>query len=83
MLTQRKTKTTTEIFNVDKNRDKTKTSLQQVWTSFPKKKKEISPKLSASTIGKKAIMPTDILQKKDKSQKTADNFGNLYAGDCS
>ena len=39
--------------------------------------------LSASTIGKKAIMPTGVLKRRNKSQKTSDGFDNLHISDYS
>lgn len=79
----KRTKTTTEIFDVDKDRDKANTHLQRMSISLPKRKKETFLKSSAFTIGGKAIMPTNILKRGKKSQKTSDGHSYLYADNCS
>lgn len=80
--TKKKTKITTEVFSIDEDGDEAKTHLQRVLTLISKKKKKISPKLSAFTIKRRVIMPTDILRK-GKCQKTNDGFKNLYTGNYS
>ena len=67
---------------MDKDMDKAKTHLQRVPTLLLKRMKT-SSKLSASTIRRKAIMPINILKKKNKSQKISGCLGNLHANDCS
>ena len=68
---------------MDKDGDEAKAHLQQVPTSLPRRKKETFSKLSASTIGKKAIMPLGILKIGDKSQETNDDLSDLHTSDCS
>ena len=72
-----------EVFSVDENRDKAKTHLQQMLTSLPKSKKKTSLNSNTSTIEKRTIMLTNILRKRNKSQKTSKNLGNLHVSDCS
>ena len=74
--TQRRT--TMEALGME--RDKAKTHLQQ--TSIPsQRRKKTSPKLSASTAGKKAISPTGVLKRKNKSQKTNIGLGDFHVND--
>lgn len=68
---------------MDEYGDEAKTHLQRVLTSLLKRKKKTSPKSNASIIGRRAIMPIGIFKKENRNQKTNDNLGNLYAGDCS
>ena len=77
--TQKKTKT--EIFGVDKNGDKAKTHLQQVSTSLWRRKKETSSKSIAFIVGRRAIMPTSVLRRGNKIQKTSIGLGELYVND--
>ena len=58
-----------EIFGVDKNGDKAETHLQQVPKVFPRKKKETSPKSSASNSEKRVIMPISVPKKKTRVKK--------------
>ena len=79
--TQKRTKTTAETLSMD--RDEVKTYLQWVSTSLQRKKKETFPKSIASIIEKRAIMPISVLKRGNKSQKTSNNLGDLYANDHS
>ena len=72
-----------EVLGIDEDGDEAKTHLWRVPMSLPRKKKEISPKSSASITGKRAIMPTGILKRRNKSQKTSDSLRNLYANNYS
>ena len=75
--------TITKVFSVDEDGDEAKTHLQQLSTSLSRRKKEIFPKLSASTIRKRPITATSICERRNKSQKTSDGFANFHASDCS
>lgn len=66
-----------------KDGNKARTHLQLVSMSLLRKKKETSPKSSASTIRRRTIIPTGILKKRNKNRKTSDNLGNLQTGDYS
>ena len=81
--TKKRTKNTMKIFGVDNNKNEAKTHLQWVPTSLLKKKKEISPKLNASTVRKKAIILAAILRRGNKSQKTSSSLGDLPADNYS
>ena len=63
--TKKRTKTIKKVFNVDKDKNKTKTPLQQVLTLLPRKKKKTSP---TSTIGERAITQINVLKKRNRSQ---------------
>ena len=77
--TRKKNRTTKEvlIIVVDEDGDEVKTPLQQVSIFFLRRKKKTFPILNASTVERRAISPTNILEKKTRSQKTSDSFNNL------
>lgn len=83
LSTQKRTKTTIKVLNIDENGEKAKTHLQRVSTSIPKKKKKTSLTSSAFIIEKRAIILIGVLKKKNKSQKTRNGLGDLHAGDYS
>ena len=64
---QGKTKTIAKVLDVDEDMDKAKTHLQQVSMSLPKRKKETSPKSSASIIEKKTIIPKYVQKRGNRS----------------
>ena len=74
--TQKMTKTTTEALSVEK--DKAKTHLWWVSTSLWRKKKETFLKSIAFIIEKKAIMPTSVFRRRNKSQKTSIGLSSLH-----
>ena len=78
--TQKRTQNTTDVLGVGENISEAKTHMQQVPTSFLRRKKETSSKSSVSTITKKASMPTGVF-KRGKSQKTTISFDNLHISD--
>ena len=78
--TRRRTRTTKEVLGtvVDGDGDEAKTPLRQVSTLLPRRKKKISPMSNASTAEGRAILPTSVLRKGTRSQKTSGSLGNLY-----
>lgn len=78
-------KTTKKIFSAvrEKNRNIVITSLQQVLTSFQKKKKKISPISNTFFIEEKANTLIYVPKTKISSQKTSINLGDIYVGNYS
>ena len=75
-LTHRRT--TTEALGIAG--DEAKTHLR--WALTPSQRsKKTSSKLSASTVGRRAILPISILKRRNKSQKTSIGLGNLHVND--
>ena len=74
--TQRRT--SAEALGIE--RDEAKTHLQRA-SMPPQRRKKTSSKLTTSTTGRKAIMPTGVLKKRNKSQKTSIHLGNLHIND--
>ena len=68
-FSQKKIKITKKPCNTDKSGDEAKIFWQQVSTSLSRRKKEISPKLNISTIGRRAIISTSVLKRGNRSQK--------------
>lgn len=68
---------------VNKNRNKAKTSLQQVLISLLKKEKKTSSILNTSILIKKTIILINVLKRITKSQIASFGLINFYAGDYS
>ena len=68
---------------MNKDGDKAKIYLRRLSTLLIKRKKKISLKLSAFTIEGKAITPTSVFRRENRSQKTIDSLDNLYADNYS
>lgn len=64
---QKKTKTSKKVLGTDEGREKAKTFWQQMLMSFLRRKKETPPKLNTSTTRRRAITPTSIFRRGNKS----------------
>ena len=66
-------------------RDETKTHEAETHlrrASMPsRRRKKTSPKVSASTAGRRAILLTGALKRRNRSQKTSISLGNLHVND--
>ena len=71
-------RTTAEALGVEG--DEAKTHLRRA--SMPsQRRRKTSPKLSASTAGRRAILPTGALKRRNRSQKTSIGLGDLHVDD--
>lgn len=78
----KKTRTIKEVFGAMRGKNKVvaTTPLQQVSTSFSRKKEITFSISNAFIVEEKIITPTSVIKTRKRSQKTGISLDNLYAG---